>query len=78
MSDELCGGCVVYLDDLVVYSDSWFSHMQQVRALFDRLAEAKLAINLAKCEFCLYNCDFPWLGGRRGHVISGAVSTAEH
>lgn len=44
-------GCAVYLDDLVVYSDTWFSHMQRVRALFDRLAEAKLTINLGKCEF---------------------------
>ncbi len=44
-------GCAVYLDDLVVCSDSWFSHVQRVRALFDRLAEAKLTVNLAKCEF---------------------------
>ena len=43
-------GCAVYLDDLVVYSDSWFSHMQRVRALFDRLSQAKLTVNLAKCE----------------------------
>lgn len=44
-------GCAVYLDDLVVYSDSWSTHLQRVRALFDRLAEAKLTVNLAKCEF---------------------------
>ena len=43
-------GCAIYLDDLVVYSDSWFSHMQQVRALFDWLSQAKLTVNLAKCE----------------------------
>ncbi len=44
-------GCAVYLDDLVVYSDSWFSHVQRVGAPFDRLAEARLTVNLAKCEF---------------------------
>ena len=43
-------GCAVYFDDLVVYSDSWCSCMQRARALLDRLAEAKLTINLAKCE----------------------------
>ncbi len=44
-------GCSVYLDDLVVYSDTWLSHLQRVRALFERLAEAQLTVNLAKCEF---------------------------
>lgn len=33
-------GHVIYLDDLVVYSDSWVSHMQRVRALFDGWVEA--------------------------------------
>lgn len=44
-------GCAVYLDDLVIYSDTWHSHLQRIRALFDRLAEARLTINLAKCDF---------------------------
>ena len=44
-------GCSVYLDDLVIYSDTWYSHLQRIHALFDRLAEARLTINLAKCEF---------------------------
>lgn len=44
-------GCTVYLDDVVVYSDTWFSHLRCIRALFDRLAEACLTVNLAKCEF---------------------------
>lgn len=44
-------GCAVYLDDVVVYSDTWSCHMERVQALFDRLAEARLTVNLAKCEF---------------------------
>lgn len=44
-------GCSVYLDDVVVYSDNWSSHLQHVRALFERLVEAQLTVNLAKCEF---------------------------
>ncbi len=47
------GGCSAYLDDLVIYSDTWHSHLQRIRALFDRLAEARLTINLAKCEFAM-------------------------
>lgn len=44
-------GCAVYLDDLVVYSESWASHVQRIRALFDRLTEPNLTVNLAKCDF---------------------------
>lgn len=44
-------GCSVYLDDLVVFSDSWHLHLQRIKALFERLSEAQLTVNLAKCEF---------------------------
>lgn len=44
-------GCAVYLDDVVVYSDSWEEHVRRVQALFKRLEWARLTINLAKCEF---------------------------
>ncbi len=44
-------GCAVYLDDVVVYSDSWEEHVRRVRALFERLVWARLTVNLAKCEF---------------------------
>ena len=44
-------GCAVYLDDVVTYSDTWPEQLSRLTALFDRLAEAKLTINLAKCEF---------------------------
>ena len=44
-------GCAVYLDDVVIFSDTWEAHVQRVRALFNRLAEARLTVNLAKCDF---------------------------
>ncbi|XP_063061560.1 uncharacterized protein LOC134454470 isoform X2 [Engraulis encrasicolus] len=44
-------GCAVYLDDAVTYSDTWTSHLDRLRQLFSRLAQAKLTVNLAKCEF---------------------------
>ena len=44
-------GCAVYLDDVVVYSDTWEEHLGRIRELFSRLAEARLTVNLAKCEF---------------------------
>lgn len=44
-------GCAVYLDDLVVFSDSWDSHLERLGAVLRRLSAAKLTVNLAKCSF---------------------------
>ncbi|KAM8771398.1 retrovirus-related Pol polyprotein from transposon 297 [Acanthopagrus schlegelii] len=44
-------GCSVYLDDVVIYSESWDDHLGRITKLFDRLAHANLTVNLAKCEF---------------------------
>lgn len=44
-------GCETYLDDIVVHSTTWLEHLEQLRELFRRLANAKLTINFAKCEF---------------------------
>ncbi|CAM4600561.1 unnamed protein product [Leuciscus chuanchicus] len=40
-----------YLDDLVVYSSDWSEHISLLRTVFERLEEASLTLNLAKCEF---------------------------
>jgi hypothetical protein len=44
-------GCAVYLDDVVIYSDTWESHLLRLSALFARFVKANLTVNLAKCEF---------------------------
>lgn len=43
--------CNVYLDDVVVYTDDWTSHMFILAEVFQRLAAASLTLNLVKCEF---------------------------
>ncbi|KAL1248722.1 hypothetical protein QQF64_022040, partial [Cirrhinus molitorella] len=44
-------GVAVYLDNVVVFSDSWDQHLSHIENLFARLEEAGLTVNLAKCEF---------------------------
>ncbi|XP_066946925.1 uncharacterized protein [Macrobrachium rosenbergii] len=44
-------GCVVYIDDLVIYSDDWDTHLKRIRALFEALRKAGLVINLRKSDF---------------------------
>ena len=38
-------GCAVYLDDVVLSSDTWTSHLDRIRQLFTRLAQANLTSN---------------------------------
>ena len=46
-------GCAVYLDNVVIYSDTWESHLLRLSALFARFVKANLTVNLAKCEFAM-------------------------
>lgn len=40
--------CNVYLDDVVVYSDTWAEHRSSLAVVLGRLAEPSLTLNLAK------------------------------
>lgn len=44
-------GCAVYLNDVVICSNTWEEHLAHIESLFDRLSEAHLTVNLAKCDF---------------------------
>ena len=44
-------GCVVYIDDILLFSQTWESHLEQIALLFSRLDDANLVVNLPKCEF---------------------------
>ena len=40
-----------YIDDIVVASKSWAQHLESLTAVFKRLSEANLTVNLKKCDF---------------------------
>ncbi|XP_071537584.1 uncharacterized protein [Panulirus ornatus] len=42
----------VYLDDIIVYSDTWYNHMHRLSAVLRKLQDAYLTIKLAKSTFC--------------------------
>ena len=65
-------GCEAYLDDIIVYSDTWEDHLQQIRALFNRLTSANLTVNLKKSEFAQAQVVF------LGHIVGhGCVKPVE-
>lgn len=43
--------CEAYLDDLVICSSTWCEHLAHLEKVFMRLRDAKLTVNLSKCEF---------------------------
>ena len=51
-------GCDGYIDDVIIYSDTWEEHVQRIRDFFDRLTSMKLTVNLLKCEFCHATVEF--------------------
>lgn len=43
-------GCVTYLDDVIIHSDTWQDHLEGIEALLRVLQDANLVLNLKKCH----------------------------
>lgn len=43
--------CLVYLDDILIYSNGLVQHLQKLRSVFDRLRTTNLKVQLDKSEF---------------------------
>ncbi len=43
--------CSNYIDDVIVYSDSWSEHLADLTRVIKRLGEVRLTIKRSKCEF---------------------------
>ena len=56
-------GCDAYIDNAIIYSDTWEEHLSTIRQFYNRLSEAKLTINLSKSEFACATVTF------LGHVV---------
>ena len=50
--------CVVYLDDILIYSSTVEEHHAHVKLVLDRLRAANLYAKLLKCEFDTECVDF--------------------
>lgn len=43
--------CLVYMDDIIIYSTSMQEHIRDLKSIFDRLRQANLKVQLDKSEF---------------------------
>ena len=64
LSDLLWTICVVYIDDILIYSDTWEEHLEAIDKVLQRLIQANLKIKLSKCEFARTQLQY------LGHIIN--------
>ncbi|XP_028437739.1 uncharacterized protein LOC114558153 [Perca flavescens] len=70
MDQVLCdftGFASAYLDDIVIYSNTWKEHLEHLQAVLDCLHSAGLTINPSKCVFAAAETAY------LGHIIGNGV-----
>ena len=53
LGDLLGKVCLVYLDDIAIFSVNQEEHLHHIQLVFERLRNAGLRLNSAKCHFGL-------------------------
>ncbi|KAK8788355.1 hypothetical protein V5799_021870 [Amblyomma americanum] len=56
--------CLVYLDDVVIFSDTFDEHLKRLRAVFEAIRSAGLSLKPEKCHFAFHELKF------LGHIVS--------
>ena len=56
--------CIIYLDDIIVFSKTPEDHIERLRGVFEKLAAVDLRLKPSKCEF--FKSQVVYLG----HIVS--------
>ncbi|KAI9557136.1 hypothetical protein GHT06_016943 [Daphnia sinensis] len=64
LRDVLGSKALVYLDDVIIFSDTFENHLEDIREIFNLLKAANLKLKLKKCQFVQRAVNY------LGHVIS--------
>ena len=56
--------CIIYLDDIIIFSKTPGEHLKRLRSVFEKLDEAGLRLKPGKCEFFRPQLEY------LGHVVS--------
>ena len=64
LRDLITKCCIVYVDDIIVFSKDFDTHLEDLQKVFDRLEKANLTLKLSKCQFAVQRVKY------LGHVLS--------
>ena len=56
--------CIIYLDDIIIFSKTPEDHIEQLRRVFQKIDEAGLLLKPSKCEFFKKRVEY------LGHIVS--------
>ena len=56
--------CLVYIDDVIIYSSTFEQHIEDLKKVFEALRSANLTLKTSKCHFCRRETKY------LGHVIT--------
>ena len=60
--------CLVFLDDIIIFSDTFEEHLDRIERVLLRLRECGLKLNPKKCSFCQEKVKYV------GHIVSANES----
>ena len=64
MGDLHLNWCIIYLDDIIIYSKTPKEHLERLEAVFEKISKAGLKLKPSKCKF--FKPEIMYLG----HVVS--------
>ena len=56
-----------YLDDVIIFSETWEDHLQCIQSTLKRLRKAGLTVKAKKSQFGADHCTY------LGHIIGGGI-----
>ena len=56
--------CLVYLDDILIFSESFEQQIERIKVIFNKIEQAGLKLAPSKCNFFLEKVSF------LGHIVS--------
>ena len=75
LMDRVIQGCedyaAAYLDDLVIFSNSWKEHLEQLEVALSRIQKAGLTIKASKCQMGMEECVY------LGHIVGNGFVRPE-
>ena len=58
LKDYMWKFCLVFVDDIIVWSKDWAEHKRHLAAIFSKLHEQGFQLKLSKCQFFQKKIDF--------------------